>query len=365
MAELVTHPLGVHLNQRHEEHIADCAIGGTLMKWFAANPIEGWYKSAYNPLRDEDPMNAGQYRGAALHTHFLDGPRVYRRVYGIKPSPAMFPDHLETISELQAALRGLGLSTAYTMKHELVDRLLKVRRALRPKILDAEIRRFAKSGRRPIDPDDDARIRLLYELTIKSPVKVELPDGNKLTLAQAFKNALTEVSIYWEDENGIRQRARFDLLKPNYTGDLKSILQWKASDFKQSLLREAVIRGYVLQWVHYDEARHQLRIAVDEGRVFGGNKTQRARLARIAEADEWGWLWVFCKMEGAPQVRGIVGRKETGQYAKAIEQRQRALDYILFYRELYGMENMWVDTEVVWEPAETDWPDWSVIPDAA
>lgn len=364
MAELVTHPLGVHLRQRHEAYIADCGLGYSALKWYAVNPVEGWWRSPWNPLRPEEPENKGQFRGSALHVQFLDGARTYQRVYGIKPTVENHPGHLDTITDLQAALRGLGLSTAYQRKDELVDRLLKVRKGQRPLVLEAELRKFRRAGKLAIDPDDDAKIRLLHQMAVKSPEKVVIEGvGEKLTLAQAFRNALTEVSIFWEDENGIRQRSRFDLLKPNFTGDLKAITEWRPSDFKQSLLREAVIRGYVLQWAHYDEGRRQLRIAVDEGRVFGGNKTQRAKLARIAEADEWGWLWVYCKMEGAPQVRGIAPSREAPQYLKAVEQRQAALDLFLYYRTLFGMDQMWVDLDVVWTPEDTDWPSWSVLPD--
>lgn len=363
MAQIVEHPLGVHLGQSHDAYIQDVGLGYSALKLLASNAIEWWDQSVYNPLRPPEKVNAGQYRGTALHVHFLDGLRVYNRTYGILPTKESHPDHLEGARELIAALVARKLPTTGLVE-ELENRLIASKAKPRAKLLRVARDRFNRSGRKHILRADDARIRILHRIATRSREAVNLPDGEHVTLKQAFHGALTEVSVYWIDENGVRQRARFDFMKPNFTGDLKAITEWKASDFKQSLLREAVIRGYVLQWVHYDEGRRQLRIACDEGRVFGGTPAQRKKLAYIAEADEWGWLWVFAKMEGAPQVRGIAPPRNAGQYAKAIEQREKALTNYLFYRELFGLESMWIDPLVVWQPEESDWPSWSVLPDA-
>lgn len=360
MSDLVEHKLGVWINQRHDDYIQDCGIGYSALKLYAANPIEGYWQSPWNPLRPPEQTNPGQYRGTALHVHFLDGTRVYNRTYGMAPTKATHPDYLDTQRELMAACEKHRLPTS-GLKGELIARL--VRSKAKVKILEVEREKWNRKGKKPIDQADDAMIRILHRMTMRSPEKLHLQDGENLTLKAAFWGALTEIGIYWIDADGIRQRARFDLLKPNFTGDLKAIADWRQSDFKQSLLREAVIRGYVLQWAHYDEARRQLRIACDEGRVFGGTPAQRRRLALIAEAEEWGWLWVFCKMEGAPQVRGIVPDRNAGQYIKALEQRERALTMFAYYREIYGMDQMWFDPLVVWQPEETDWPSWSVLPD--
>jgi hypothetical protein len=364
MDQVVTHPLGVHLNQRHGEYLRDCGLGHSAMKVFSVNPVEGWWQSPWNPMREPEVEKPAQALGTAVHAFFLDGARAYNRLYGMAPTKATHPAYLDTQRELMDACLKHGLPTS-GLKGELTDRLLRAKAKV--KILQVERDKWNRKGKTPIAPNDDARIRMLHRMAMRSRTELNLT-GEHLTLRQAFRGALTEVSVFWIDADGIRQRARFDFIKPNFTGDLKSITEWRASDFKQSLLREAVIRGYVLQWAHYDEARRQLRIACDEGRVFGGTEKQRRLLATIADADEWAWLWVYCKMEGAPQVRGIpVFREEEingvmvphPQYLKAVEQRQRALDNFLLYRETFGMDQMWFDLEVIWKPEDTDWPSWS------
>lgn len=360
MTDPVEHALGVWLNQPHEDYLADLGLGYGGIKDNYLSPIEWWDESPYNPLRKVPERDKAAFlRGGALHTFFLDGERVYKKVYAVLPTAKTHPEYLNTVSELVAACNLYGLST-YGLKDELTRRLVKAKAPV--KILSVERKKILDAGKVELAEDDDARIQILHRMAMRSREELRLPDGDHLTLAEAFKGALTEVSIYWIDENGIRQRARFDMLKPNFIGDLKSITQWRKGDFKLSLLKEIILRGYAIQWAHYDEARRQLRIAVEEGRVFGGNKTQLKRLAAIARAEEWAWLWVFAKMDGAPQVRGIIGRTDMLQYGKAVQQRQEALNAHLFYKQFFGgYDTPWFDPEVIWQPDETDWPSHSVL----
>lgn len=358
MAALVAWAEGVHLNQSHEAYLEDCGLGYTGIKENLLSPVEWWDSSVYNPNRPPEPQKKAFNDGTALHVHFLDGLRMYERTYAVMPTRATHPDHLETVAELQMACAEHKLSTA-GLHAQLVHTLLKAKAPV--KIMEVEREKIRRKGKLFIPPEIDRRIRILHRMAMRSPTELRLPEGDHMTLAQAFKNALTEVSVYWVDENGIRQRARFDLLKPNFTGDLKSITDWRKGDFKRGLLREMILRGYMIQKAHYDEARRQLRKAVAEGRVFGGNKTQRKRLEEIARAESWTWLAVFAKMDGAAQVRGIIINSDIKQSEKAVIQREEALTMHLYYKEFFeGYEAAWFDPDVIWEPEDTDWPAFSV-----
>lgn len=363
MSEGVEHELGVWLNQRHADYIQDLGLGYGAVVENVLSPVEWWDASVYNPLRDPPPVNKGFLRGTALHMRFLDGKALYDKTYGVLPTRRSHPEYLDTVEQLKEACARHKLST-HGLKDELIARLVRAKAP--EKILSVERRLIIRKGKTEISERDDARIKILHAMTMRSEEQLRMPSGGGLTLAKAFKGALTEVSVFWVDENGIRQRCRFDFLKPNFTGDLKSITDWRRGDFKQSLLREIILRGYIIQWAHYDEGRRQLRKAVAEGRVFGGNKTQRKMLERIAEAEAWAWLWVFAKMDGAPQVRGIIGRPGSLQYEKAVQQRETALALHLYYKEFFGgYDTPWFDTEVIWEPDDTEWPQFSVLGEPA
>lgn len=357
MSDLVKHELGVHLNLRHADYLEDCGLGYGAMGLLARSPVEWHWQSPWNPLRPTEAPKKAYDRGTALHVAYLDGLKVYNRIYGVMPSKNSHPHAADTIRDLQAACERHRLSTSYAVKSELVSRLIRAKAPV--DILEDLQARFRRSGKMPISEADDAAIRLSHRMAFAAGQGMVLPGGKKIKLADAFKGGLHEVSVFWVDEDGIRQRARFDKLKPNLSGDVKSITDWKKSDFKQSLLREIMIRGYINQPPHYDEARRQLRIAVAEGRVFGGTKTQRKRLTEIAKAEDWGWAFIFAKLDGAPQTRAIIIDREGPQYARAVQAREEALTMFLYYREQFGMENQWLDPDVIWEPAAEDWPSWS------
>lgn len=361
MADLVQHPIGVHLRQRHDEYLEDCGIGYGGAKDLFLDPIEWWHDSPYNPMRKPPPPDTqAQARGEAFHVRCLLGEKMYDRVYGVRPTRESHPGYLDTIEDLRGALARHGLDDRYAVKDTLISRL--VAGHANENILAVEQARFDRSGKKQVTEDDDARIRILHRMIQRSPQELKLPDGEHMTLAQAFDKALTEVSIYWVTEDGIRKRARFDMLKPNFSGDLKGIARWRRGNFKVDLLSEIILRGYMIQVVHYDEARRELRKAVAEGRVFGGTKTERKLLERVARAEEWGWLFVFGKMEGAPQVKGIVLHRGMAQWIKAQQQYDEAMTNFVFHRTFHGgLDQAWFDPDVIYEPEDTDWPAFSVL----
>ena len=354
MAQFTRHELGVHLGQPARDYLADVGLGYSAIKENVISPVEWWHKSPFNPTRKAPTWTKAFFRGEATHTFFLDGKRMYERMFAVYPTASSHPHYLDTVAQLQMACAQHGLSTLGN-KPDLIKRLIKAKAPV--KILEHERGLILRKAKREIAEEDDTRIRILYAQAMRDPKELMLPDGEHLTLKDAFANALNEVSVYWIDEFGIRQRARFDFLKPNFTGDLKSITDWNAGDFRTALLREVVFRGYLIQQAHYREARHQLRIAVDEGRVFGGNKTQRKRLGEIASAEDWAWLFVFAKLDGAPQVRGIVTNHDNPRYSRAVEQRMKALTLHTAYHEFFGgYETPWFDPDVIWTPTDEDWP---------
>lgn len=369
------HADGVWLNLRHSDYLLDWGLGSGDIKQLYLSPVEWWWHSIFNALRPEEQRKAHFIRGDAFHVAVLDGMKVYDKVYGIPPSPVSHPDHLSRLADLKAACRGLGLAT----NGSSLDLMMRLRG--RVDLMSDAIEAFRLSGKMPISPPDDGIIRLLHRMIMRSRAELNLKRGG-MTLQQALRGALTEVSVFWTDEMGVRQRCRFDFLKPSISGDLKSITDWKKGDFKAELLREIILRGYVIQWAHYDEGRRRLRQAVAEGRVYGGTAKQLERLAAVAEEEIWAWLWIFAKMDGAPQVRGILmnqmesqevwdekkGREViqtvvNGQYRLASQQRDTALGNYVYRRELHGLDSLWFDSEVIWEPEEDKWPTFSVLGD--
>lgn len=366
MAEIVEHEDGVFLNMPMDRYQRDTALGSGGIKQCANNPVKWWWKSAFNTI---DPQQVeteagerGHYRlGTAVHVATLDGKDasldVYEAAYGVVPSTTTHPKALVTDAHVKAELAKMHLRPVPGEKARRVEQLM----AADPEaqVLDVLVEEFHRSGRSWVTASEDARVRLLHGMITMSPEKVPLVEGEAITLRDVFRGGLSEVSVFWTDENDIRQRGRLDYAKPRVTVDLKTFADWRDDlDFGPGLLREAWFRGYVTQWAHYDEARRQLRRLVAEGKVFGGTPEQRALLEEIAASDVWAWLWVFCITDGAPIVKGV--RPDPGgiHYAKGVRQRETALTNFLYYRELFGLEpgQMWFDPVAIWTPEESDWP---------
>lgn len=354
------HEDGVYLNLPHARYLGDSALGYSAMKLLASSPVEWWWDSPWNPLRPPEKEKKAFERGEAAHVAFLDGLGVYSDAYGIRPTRKTHPDLAATVDDLKALCAAHGLPTTAKVKQDLLDRLEGA--GLGDQTLASVEAAFEASGKLPIEEEDDAVIRLVHRMAFRSREEMGLGDEHA-TLSDAFAGGLHEVSVFWTDENGIRQRARFDKLKANVTIDLKTITDWRRGDFKRSLLRECVIRGYVIQAVHYDEARRQMQKAVDEGRIFGGSTDELERLREIASSAQWKWAWVFAKLDGAPQLRVVIPDREGPQYKRAQIVRQEALSAFVRYREAFGMERQWCDTNIIWQPEDADWPAWSLSDD--
>ena len=64
----------------------------------------------------------------------------------------------------------------------------------------------------------------------------------------------------------------------------------------------------------------------------------------------------------SPQVKAIVIYPGSPQWVRAEQASDTALANYIFYRDFHGgVDVPWFDPEVVWEPADTDWPFSSVL----
>jgi hypothetical protein len=356
--EIIRHEPGVYIGLSAEAYQRDAAIGSTALKTIAHSCPRWWWSSVHNQIDPPPPPKTDPTwarLGTALHVCLLEGIDVFSECYGTIPSAADHPNALVTVDHLKAALRGVGLGVGGD-KNELIRRLLEYDSTA--EILDviqATWRR--ESGKREITAAEDRRIRLLHRMAMAAPESFALPGGEVTTLRQAFTGGLSELSVFWVDENGIEQRCRFDKLKPRVSLDLKSFSSWNEThDFDKGLLREAKFRGYPLQTAHYDEGRHQLRRLVAEGKVFGGTDEQRAMLDEIAASDVWGWIWVYAVTTGAPLMKGVrydLGGLTAGEWKR---KREDALAQFVFYREYFGgFERFWFDPVAILEPDDDDW----------
>lgn len=325
----VRHKLGVHIGMPHEEYLEDCGCGYSFMAQAAKSVVEAWWSSHWNALRPAEKPKTAYSRGTALHTLWLDGEDAYKKTVVVKPET--YED--AKTGEIKKWNGNATVCKEWAEKHD-------------------------KPGVEIITREDDAAIQLVTRMAFRSPQTMDV-EGGKVSIADAFQGGLSEVSVFW-DHQGIPMRARFDKLKANITIDLKSLTDWRRSDFRESLLKEILIRGYLIQAVHYSEGREALRVAVAEGRVFGGTSEQREALEEIAASDSYSWGFVFAKLDGCPLSKVVVIDHAGPQYGRARQKWEEAVTLIQYFAETYGWESQWLDQELIYEPEAESWPSWSV-----
>ncbi len=220
MGQIVEHADGCYLNMTEESYFADWAIGSSALNLLRSSPPDFWWESPFNELRpekaskDEDATKAMLF-GSAVHCALLEGIDVFNLTYGILPDKHSHPKALDTATQISKRLEELGEKKSGS-KPELIERLLGVDpKAVILEVLQEEAR---SSGKKMISRWDFNKIMLMERCLMG----MKPADGPRVltSLGKAFQGGLSEVSVFWTDTKGIRQRARFDKLKPNVTIDL-------------------------------------------------------------------------------------------------------------------------------------------------
>ncbi|AKU43470.1 nucleic acid-binding protein [Caulobacter phage Sansa] len=413
---VMEHPDGVYIGLPEIDYLTDWALSYSAFKLINSSPPDWHWDSPFNLISVKDEKDTPALRfGSALHCALLEPPGTLEKRFGVAPVIDDYPNAVRTADQAKARLREIGGKTS-GLKPELMARL----RELDPdvQIFDDILAKWRSQGKVELSAGDFDKIKLMVALATKHP-----------DLVKAFTGVgLSEVSVFWTDENGVRQRARFDRLKPVASIDLKSFSNWQGRDFKKALLREAALRFYDVQAAHYDEGRRQARRLVSEGKVYvcseqlvgigedgqyawdpdapvsGGQLllndqrpagTQRAwftfeadekgeihgrgrHLANEAQAsitsirppteaemelvskvfspESWEWVWIFYKTDGAPTAQPVRLTRDSKAFARGVERRETALGHYLHYREIFGLEQMWIRMDPMFTPDESDWP---------
>lgn len=382
---LLEHPDGVYIDLPNLDYLNDWALSYSAMKTLNSSPPDWWWESSFNLLEDQTRKSTPALRfGEALHCGLLEPAGELERRFGLKPSRDLpqFADYADTIPQLKQAIEKAGEKPKGPNKADYIDQLLRL--DPKAKILEIALDDWKKSGVTELTAEQFTKLRLMMRMAERHP-----------HLKNAFTGVgLSEVSIFWTDAEGIRQRARMDRVKPKATIDLKSVSNWAGREFRTALLREAALRQYHVQAAHYDVARGEARRLIGEGKIYfcaevlmtdaeiavanaqrenpddhlepGAKRTvfreptaeELALVQEVFGGEVWEWVWVFYKTDGAPTAQPIRLNRDTIAFSRGGELRREALSHFIHYRELYGLEpgQMWLRLDPMWTPENADWP---------
>lgn len=271
---------GIYFDLPEAAYHADPALGSTDIRRLRRSAADYWHHSARNPSRPSVEPSPAQAYGRAIHLRVLEGHDKFLARYERAPEQEGL---LVTDADLAEWLTAHGVNKLPRSKSEKIVQALGIDPNVR--ILSEFERRAAEAGREILKHPDFDRIIMASDLITQNP-----------HLATAFSNGHPEVSIFWDRDDGVRCKARFDFLKIRGIGDLKSTRNPLGLDFPDACRRAIANYRYDIQAAHYLEGRRQIPQLLDN--VQGDHEDDW--LEEVATTEEFGFVFVFFQAEDAP-----------------------------------------------------------------
>lgn len=196
------HPLGL-VEQTNEEYHAGPGISKSKLDAVAISGLNYWDQYV-NPDREPREYKHAFAVGDGTHKIILE-PGTFEQTYAVGFDRAAYPDALDTADDMKRVLAEQVLMTNGT-KPELARRLIEEAGYPRQKIMmllkqDHEAK---MAGKIPIPAND-------YKNMLGMLRSVE----RHHTAGGLLKDAATEQSFYWRDEQGVLRKCRTDAISAN------------------------------------------------------------------------------------------------------------------------------------------------------
>lgn len=344
-------PDGVYLSLPEDIYFLQDRLGSSDLIDLHRYKEGWWWSSKHNPDRPADTKTKAQNYGSALHAIMLEGVAAYEERFAVEPDRADYPQLLESIPQIKAALVDAGMSLRNTSSYRLDDWIDAAAIHCAGKPVWAAIMRDHEDSllrsdgtvRRSVSAIEDRMLRYMLEAALEDEeCRRLLGYGQDVPL-------LAEVSIFWTDEYGLKRRARLDKPVPHFTMDLKSLGNWQGRDLVHSIGDRIRAEGYDIQVGDYHVARRHMHRMVrqDAGRfLFGGTLEERAWVEAIAIRDmRFDWIWLFYqKPEPSGRAPIIFPVREHWRGPFHTSGHRKAWRAARFYREQVervGLERPW------------------------
>lgn len=250
-------PDGVYLRLAFDDYInePDC-LGSTDKARLWLRREGWWWGSRNNPAFVRPAEGPELLFGECAHAALLEGMHAYESRYVVEPNRRDYPNALFTIDQIKTALKDAGVypPRSSTFSKEDWAETAEIYLPDQPvwENVMADFRRMTASGRKGVAADVDFAIRTMRDLAMEDPAMAEL-----LSAGSQFP-ILAEVSYFFTDEAGIRHRARFDLLLPPSTDDLKTMGNWEGGDLDRAVDNHIKRGGLDVQCADYQIARRHM-----------------------------------------------------------------------------------------------------------
>lgn len=305
--------LGIYFGLDDREYHRDTALGSTDIRRLLGSAPDYYWHSPHNPLRPSDDPTPAQLFGRAVHKFVLEGEAAFLADY----AAVDLPGNTKAGKEQRAAVES--------------------------------------EGKTPLKRDDWNRILLSGQMIRSNP-----------HLAEAFSGGRSEVSVFWQREDGLRLKCRFDYLKVRAIADLKSIRNTRQIDFVEACRRSLADYGYDVQAAHYFEGRRAMRHLVADKKVYGLTSFEgEAWLRKVAASDEYAFVFVFWQADAAPITWACSLSSGNPILDAARRDIELALERYRDFEKRFGLDQPWILVHPVQELDQADLPGWARVNRAA
>lgn len=299
---------GIHFGLSDELYHADPALGSSNIRRLRQSVFEFWYESTMNPQRPRAKETDALVVGKAVHKIVLEGRKPFDAAYVRRPDD----DEGATGSEKGATTKAANAAAE-------------------------------KIGKESLHGDDYDRALVAGAIIHQHP-----------DLEGAFTNGMPEVSLFFTDAHGVRQKVRWDYLKIRGFGDIKTIANERRKPIAEAC--RWAIKDYRLdmQMGHYLRGRTMLARLVGDGAVFGDHDA--TWLKKVAASKEHAGQLVFLQKTGAPLVWSRVFSIANPAVKIALDHVDEGLAAFRRCMAEYGPTEMWSEVPPVEEFSADEMP---------
>lgn len=321
------HEDGIYFGLNEAEYHDDPALGSTDVRNLLIHPSEYWWQSWMNPQHEPWQTKFTEW-GNAFHALICEGLEQFEQRYFRGPSKADYEGLMVTMDDMKRWLQLHGYAQTGN-KATLTERVLNADPAA--PVWDEIVRKqeVLAEGRIVLDPKEYDLVKLSSNMIIKNP-----------TCAKAFTNGYPEVSIFYTDRHGVRQKGRIDYMRFHANVDLKSFRNWRDKPIGKAIKDTIRWSWYDIQAAHYLRLREQVPAFVKAGKVFG--EVSSSWIERLAATKDFRHVWIFYQADGAPIARRYEYLRDDPDYEACCREITIALDRYRQHMDVFGTE-MWVD----------------------
>lgn len=284
---------GMYLDLDEDTYHADPSLSASGLKNLLVSPLKYWTYSAFNPNKPPDNDTTAKARGRAYHKLILEGLAAFDAAYCVAPDKADWPGVLDTVPELRdyadkrhkAKLKGTAKPDVIASLRE-IDKFIPIW----GEIMD-NWEQFQRKGREIIEPELWEQLRMARVVINRMP-----------SVKDAFKNGLSEVSLFWVRDDGVPMKARLDYLNSDII-DLKSFANIMDKDIEQAVYYEITRNRYHLQpSVYRDGVRAMKALHRQHGHAIVRQGTvSEPWLAEIMNTEQTRFFYAFIMTGYVPE----------------------------------------------------------------